>query len=719
MASVFDNEDLKAVKELRKELINLGESFDKVAKTIVATQKALSKQAESHKELTDEEKKLIAVQKELTKLDKQLETSAAKLTAEYKKKNEAVLKAKEAVRKSNEEQKKGLGIQSGFVNGIKQGITQFALMAGAITGVVAGLVKFGKQVIASSDALSDKWEVAVATAKGATDGFFRTIANGDFSNFLKNITSSALAARDYAKALDEIEDRNRAALIQEQKKEYLVGIQLKILRSQLKSDDEKKAAGIEILRLEQEYANTQMSIAKFAKDELVTKFAKIGVTEESLEKNLINLEQNKDLVDEAEKYLTLLEERKILEEGMTPALLKESKAYANNLESIKNISKEAKEFSSMREKFTETLGTKDLDAAAKIFADYYKSLGLFDSETQRVNSMLTGVMAKQEKQAAATVEAIEEIKLVLKEDDFVTFYDKITKANDDLLKEIAGFSDDKMTTVQAEYDELDRLLKEDEAKTLESYNAKTEAAKKYQEDINAIESELKEQGIETINGLFDLRASYRESEIAALEKQRDYEVALAESKGQSTVEIEKKFADKEAKLRHKNDVSEKLQKLFNAAIDIAGGIIKYGSNPVTAPLLPFFIGLSAAQLGLIAATPLPKYWKGTTAHIGGPALVGDSQSGGSQTELVDAPGMGRFLVNHPTLMDLPKGSKVFDSHSQKTKEALNQFNDNNIVKELRAIKRSQNRAPRFDDGWLKYRLEERNVAIKQRARRFQ
>jgi hypothetical protein len=65
--------------------------------------------------------------------------------------------------------------------------------------------------------------------------------------------------------------------------------------------------------------------------------------------------------------------------------------------------------------------------------------------------------------------------------------------------------------------------------------------------------------------------------------------------------------------------------------------------------------IGAARLAVALATPIPKYKHGTEYHRGGAAIVGD----GGRSELVTTP-TGEVYVtpSRPTLVDLPKGTKV-------------------------------------------------------------
>ena len=112
-------------------------------------------------------------------------------------------------------------------------------------------------------------------------------------------------------------------------------------------------------------------------------------------------------------------------------------------------------------------------------------------------------------------------------------------------------------------------------------------------------------------------------------------------------ELEKK----KAALQRKQAIWDKANQLAQAGIATALGITRALPNLVLAALVG---AMGAVQVATIAATPIPKYAKGTDYHPGGLAVVGDA----GRPELV---GTGRGLwvtPDVPTLVDLPKGASV-------------------------------------------------------------
>lgn len=79
---------------------------------------------------------------------------------------------------------------------------------------------------------------------------------------------------------------------------------------------------------------------------------------------------------------------------------------------------------------------------------------------------------------------------------------------------------------------------------------------------------------------------------------------------------EEQFAEEVMRIKRNAAKQDKALNLFNIALNTAEGIIKYVSNPITAPFVPFVVATGAIQAGIVAATPIP-FAKGTKSVKGG------------------------------------------------------------------------------------------------------
>lgn len=285
--------------------------------------------------------------------------------------------------------------------------------------------------------------------------------------------------------------------------------------------------------------------------------------------------------------------------------------------------------------------------------------------------------------AIREIAAAEEAALKEAQEKWDKYFDDLSKANDDFTAELDASN-------KSESDILAQLLKDDEERTLQSYKDKTKAALDYQKAVEDIENDLKQQGIETIGILFDLRTNYRDAEISALEKQRDYEVELAKEKGQSTANIEKRFADKEKELRKKQAKQDKIQALFNAAINIATGITKTIATLGMPAAIPFVIAagiLGGIQLAAIAKTKEPGFKDGTHGPLTESVYAKVSEQGQEYFRNKKL-GIEGLTPKFETKAFIPEGTEIFPAYSKETKEAKERINNDGTITELRQIRKA-------------------------------
>lgn len=193
--------------------------------------------------------------------------------------------------------------------------------------------------------------------------------------------------------------------------------------------------------------------------------------------------------------------------------------------------------------------------------------------------------------------------------------------------------------------------------------------------LNAL-SNLMNGLTKTINNLYDNRIDRLDEESEALQKSHDEEIERIErleetgAISKETAETRKRAAEndtaaneavleakraqlqtRQAKLSKANSM---MQITINTAIAIMRALADLG--PIAGPIAAALVGaMGAAQLALVAATPIPKYAKGTKDHQGGAAIVGD----GGRSETVILPsGKSWITPAVPTLIDIPKGTVV-------------------------------------------------------------
>lgn len=202
----------------------------------------------------------------------------------------------------------------------------FSGLGKSLLGVLPALATAGaamevfKGVINTTQTAGDSWAITVATAKGALEGFYRTLGTGDWSNFFDNIIRGSAAAKQLAKDLDELFEKNLSLDLN------LSDIDLKIAQLTLdrriaeQNGNNKRVIeiGLEIKELEQSKLKKRQKVAEdtynaFMDDiKTVTKLTESQVL--SFLKNY-NDANSEALRKEVEKYTNLLNEVKADEEA--------------------------------------------------------------------------------------------------------------------------------------------------------------------------------------------------------------------------------------------------------------------------------------------------------------------------------------------------------------------------------------------------------------------
>jgi tape measure domain-containing protein len=192
--------------------------------------------------------------------------------------------------------------------------------------------------------------------------------------------------------------------------------------------------------------------------------------------------------------------------------------------------------------------------------------------------------------------------------------------------------------------------------------------------IKLQEEELKRQVMsktvelaQTISdGAFGLYQARLNNEMTLLQRRYDEEIRLADGNQQKIDELNQQKAEKEKEIRTKQFKAEQAASIARILFTLGEQLIKYGPNPATAPLAVLAGAIAAAQIGIIAATPIPEFAEGTKGKPfkGGKAIVGER----GVEKVVTESGKVYFTPPNATLVDLPKGSQVIPNHALSRQE---------------------------------------------------
>jgi hypothetical protein len=190
--------------------------------------------------------------------------------------------------------------------------------------------------------------------------------------------------------------------------------------------------------------------------------------------------------------------------------------------------------------------------------------------------------------------------------------------------------------------------------------AKLKAEKKKQE----IQDKTFELSETILGGAFEIYQNRLSAELGLLQRRYDEEIRLADGNQQKIDALNQQKAEKEREIKLRQFRADQAAAASRVLFTLAEQIMKYAvSNPPAAVLAGF---IATAQLGIIAAQPVPEFAEGTKGKPfkGGKAIVGER----GVEKVVTESGKVYFTPASATLVDLPKGSQVIPNHALSRQE---------------------------------------------------
>lgn len=199
---------------------------------------------------------------------------------------------------------------------------------------------------------------------------------------------------------------------------------------------------------------------------------------------------------------------------------------------------------------------------------------------------------------------------------------------------------------------------------LELEDQRLEKVLENEEKIKEAKKETQAVLFDIGNALFELGNTLRDRELADLDAQEAYKLNLVQGNEEAQQRIREDFDRKRAAIKRKQAITDKIQGIFNAGINTALGVTQaLGSSPPPANfiLAAVVAALGAIQIGIIAAKPIPQFYKGVKGFEGGLAEVGERGF-----EIVRKRSGEMFLTpDSATLTLLPPGSDVIPHEDSK------------------------------------------------------
>ena len=209
------------------------------------------------------------------------------------------------------EQTKG-GLSDIF-NDVAQGFTAANGVMTLLNGAL-GLVRKGVQDIKEeTQVVGDWWNMMTAQMSAGWNQFISTLFQG--KDVIKaSISDAVRAAADAQGLMDELFERQNSQSLQEMTLQTEINKQRAIVNDSSKPEQERLAALEKILQMEEQIADTKKSITQQEMDAAARVLeARTGLSDQELERYIVDYEKNRDTILKAQEYNSLLKQQRQLE----------------------------------------------------------------------------------------------------------------------------------------------------------------------------------------------------------------------------------------------------------------------------------------------------------------------------------------------------------------------------------------------------------------------
>ena len=175
------------------------------------------------------------------------------------------------------------------------------------------------------------------------------------------------------------------------------------------------------------------------------------------------------------------------------------------------------------------------------------------------------------------------------------------------------------TSYQKDATALEQKATDEQIKINEDGNAKMlDDDKKTSDQKKALQEAGNQFGKDLVSAAFTFEKNANDKALAQAQATHDAEIAALKNKGYSqaglaaaTAASDKKFKDESDRLKRQQAQADKELALFNIALNTATAVTKQtGGLPLTAPLIAYAIAEGVLQAAIVAARPMPAFYKG-------------------------------------------------------------------------------------------------------------
>lgn len=273
-------------------------------------------------------------------------------------------------------------------------------------------------------------------------------------------------------------------------------------------------------------------------------------------------------------------------------------------------------------------------------------------------------------------------------------YNNLIKITEDALKALTGQI--KTTADFSLTNSLVDDIKEYKNGLKEMIKIQKEYAKKRENLERELGNNIKDIGYSVADSLFQTELNRLDKQARINEEKANTALVFANGNAAAEIQIKDQLAEKQGEIEEKRIKAENKAFLVNQAFkagEIAIDTIKtiaglkaqaalLLANPITAPLaglalgqIPLVIATGATAGAAVLAQSIPAFKDGVRGFEGGLAIVGD----GGKSEVIGTDNGFYKTPSTPTLVDLPKNSDVYKSHTDFNAELENMLNLNGMM----------------------------------------
>ena len=411
----------------------------------------------------------------------------------------------------------------GFIKSFFKDSVTDLVKGNAVTSIISAVgnlvKKFAQDAVKQTNFVADWWEMNT-TKMGAAWNHFVTWVS-DRNDVLKVSIKEAVEAAEEAKLLmDEMFEINNSMRLTEPLQRAEINQLMSIVRDASKPEKERLDAVNEILRIEQEIADTKKESAQQELDAALLNLGKgrTGLDTDQLEAVIDDYNLNKDLVKRSQDYDELTGKARELEKNIQNLSSAGSVNYGGEFYQLYNQDNEDIE----RKKLYEYQYEEALSKIKSIEEDFSKELNEINEKRRK--------SGKEERNFS-----IEELAQWVRQydmanDELIMAYVNAKEKFNKVDEELAG-SEARMASRRGRL--IEQIRKADQEAADKAYSSETsEAEREYREQLNALKLSLLERGI-TEEEYADKSA---EAELARLERIKqiniDYGKDITEIDGQ-------------------------------------------------------------------------------------------------------------------------------------------------------------------------------------------